>query len=392
MSSSLIIPPFIHSTPTTIIPRNTGSNLDLGTGDITTTGIISGDGSGLTNLPSGVAIGDTVTGAADQQILYTNGTTLAQNATFEFDDSGQTLRVGYSGTINNANSVTTGVLQATSVIATPQLGSTTIQYELANERGVIEMFKSSGVGNTYPDHQILLTEASGVTSQIPFSVGQTASLIILNEADGSNVMDVQIQNGGGTSIAHFDTANLNVGIGTTTPDASAKLDVDSTTQGFAPPRMTNAQILAIASPVDGLMAYSTDDTIMYQYDDSRSKWLSMHEFQMEFSENGGADGVNLRYGGDMFDDDSGFLSPLDGTITRVTCISDGGNATKGFEIRINDATGPAAYSFNLVANRHIDNVVNVSFAADDVITTFAVAAGGGATDPAMTIWYKWELN
>ena len=40
-------------------------------------------------------------------------------------------------------------------------------------------------------------------------------------------------------------ANNNVGIGTLTPNASAKLDVSSTTQGFAPPEMTATQASAI---------------------------------------------------------------------------------------------------------------------------------------------------
>lgn len=40
-------------------------------------------------------------------------------------------------------------------------------------------------------------------------------------------------------------------------NASAKLEVISTTQGFLPPRMTGAQVEAIASPAEGLMAYAT---------------------------------------------------------------------------------------------------------------------------------------
>jgi hypothetical protein len=51
--------------------------------------------------------------------------------------------------------------------------------------------------------------------------------------------------------------NGSVGIGTT-PDASAILDVDSTTKGFLPPRMTGAQAEAIASPAEGLLVYATD--------------------------------------------------------------------------------------------------------------------------------------
>ena len=59
-------------------------------------------------------------------------------------------------------------------------------------------------------------------------------------------------------IAVSFTTFAQVGIGTTTPNASAALDVTSTTQGFLPPRMTKVQLEAIASPVEGLMVYCTD--------------------------------------------------------------------------------------------------------------------------------------
>ena len=48
-----------------------------------------------------------------------------------------------------------------------------------------------------------------------------------------------------------------VGIGTVNPNTSAKLDVESTTQGFLPPRMTTTQRNAIASPAAGLTIYNT---------------------------------------------------------------------------------------------------------------------------------------
>ena len=56
------------------------------------------------------------------------------------------------------------------------------------------------------------------------------------------------------------TSDGKVGIGTTTPEASAKLQLESTTQGFLPPRMTSAQKNAITSPAEGLMIYQTDRT------------------------------------------------------------------------------------------------------------------------------------
>jgi hypothetical protein len=50
------------------------------------------------------------------------------------------------------------------------------------------------------------------------------------------------------------------GIGTTTPHASAKLDVTSTDKGILIPRMTASQKSAISSPANGLMVYQTDGT------------------------------------------------------------------------------------------------------------------------------------
>ena len=61
------------------------------------------------------------------------------------------------------------------------------------------------------------------------------------------------------------TTYAQVGIGTTTPDASSALDITSTTQGFLPPRMTETQRDAISSPATGLMIYQTDGTAGFYY-------------------------------------------------------------------------------------------------------------------------------
>ena len=53
------------------------------------------------------------------------------------------------------------------------------------------------------------------------------------------------------------------------PDASAMLDVQSSSKGFLPPRMTEAERLAIASPATGLMVYQTTGTVgLYYFDGS----------------------------------------------------------------------------------------------------------------------------
>lgn len=60
-----------------------------------------------------------------------------------------------------------------------------------------------------------------------------------------------------TAVFNF---SAQVGVGTTNPNASAALDVESTTKGLLPPRMTAAQRVAISSPADGLVVYQTDNT------------------------------------------------------------------------------------------------------------------------------------
>ncbi len=62
------------------------------------------------------------------------------------------------------------------------------------------------------------------------------------------------------------------GIGTTTPHASAKLEVNATDKGFLPPRMTSTQRSAISNPATGLMVYQTDGTSgLYYY--SGTDWI-----------------------------------------------------------------------------------------------------------------------
>ena len=61
------------------------------------------------------------------------------------------------------------------------------------------------------------------------------------------------------------TTYAQVGVGTTTPDASSALDITSTTKGLLIPRMTETQRDAISSPATGLMIYQTDGTVGFYY-------------------------------------------------------------------------------------------------------------------------------
>ncbi|HBD27028.1 MAG TPA: hypothetical protein DC020_09450 [Flavobacterium sp.] len=60
-------------------------------------------------------------------------------------------------------------------------------------------------------------------------------------------------------------ASAQVGIGTTTPDDSAILELESTSKGLRLPRMTTAQRTAIASPVSALQVYDTTTNSIWIY-------------------------------------------------------------------------------------------------------------------------------
>ena len=57
-----------------------------------------------------------------------------------------------------------------------------------------------------------------------------------------------------------------VGIGTTTPDNSAKIDISSSNKGFLPPRMTLTQRIAIPNPATGLVIWCSDCNEMQVFD------------------------------------------------------------------------------------------------------------------------------
>ena len=61
------------------------------------------------------------------------------------------------------------------------------------------------------------------------------------------------------------TTFAQIGINNENPDASAALDITSTTGGLLMPRMTAAQRDAISSPASGLMIYQTDGTAGFYY-------------------------------------------------------------------------------------------------------------------------------
>ncbi len=86
-----------------------------------------------------------------------------------------------------------------------------------------------------------------------YADNQTNQIVIGDSAIGAGSDTVVIGNNSITKTV----LKGQIGIGTTAPDASAQVQIDSTTKGFLPPRMTTTEINAIVSPTAGLIVYNT---------------------------------------------------------------------------------------------------------------------------------------
>jgi hypothetical protein len=135
-----------------------------------------------------------------------------------------------------------------------------------------------------------------------------------------------------------------------------------------------------ANPAAGDTFYNSADGFTYEYDGTRSKWLTVTRLVLQFGDNR-ADGRYLAIGGKAQASTTGFRMPRDGTITAVTVQTSGGLATKAFEVRRNNNSTTPLLNFNLSSGVYTNASANADFAAGDYIQVFASSSGQKVNDP-----------
>lgn len=161
-----------------------------------------------------------------------------------------------------------------------------------------------GIGNTSPSSKLHVTStaADGYSGyDVGLSVQGNNPAIVLKNASGANGWQMDYQSSTGNFVLRTDAgteyfkvnrlsgdfetkpstspSNIklawsgtsyfntgNVAIGASTASASAKLDIQSTTQGFLPPRLNTTQMNAVSSPATGLAIWNTDSLRLFSFD------------------------------------------------------------------------------------------------------------------------------
>lgn len=198
-----------------------------------------------------------------------------------YDKNGYGVYVQMETQVNGTFSVLTAPLNSSGsgALATPQIRMTVFN------DGVVTINKN--VASTYrldigaSTNGLRITGAGTTSATIGFRVESSTAVTNFQVLDNGNVgirepnpsARLHLIHSGGTTASiglkvrnSADTldilktyGNTQVQIASTASalEASAQLQIDSTTRGLLIPRMTNAEVLAIAAPANGLLVYNT---------------------------------------------------------------------------------------------------------------------------------------
>jgi hypothetical protein len=139
------------------------------------------------------------------------------------------------------------------------------------------LFQLNGTTNAFPaikrngaEIDFRLADDSGLCNINAGTIGYGSNGEAIVGSNNSGFTDFrsnqgwQFTNNSGTVYNRITSAGISFGDNTLV--ATAQVAINSTTKGFLPPRGTNTQMLAIASPATGLIFYDTTNNKLNVYD------------------------------------------------------------------------------------------------------------------------------
>lgn len=146
-------------------------------------------------------------------------------------------------------------------------------------------------------------------------------------------------------------------------------------------------------PAPGDMTWIDPSTgLIYNYDESRNKWLSAAKHIFEYARKGAAKGMYIPLLGDLDDTDDAYMTGKSATMVGIFCRSKWGDESAEFEVRKN---GVMLYEFAYDGSnkrRHINNNLDFSISEYDQLQVYIKPVGIGAQNTICRIETAWRYD
>lgn len=210
--------------------------------------------------------------APDQTVSISAGTGITRSGTYpNFTIS------------NSAPDQTVSIIAGIGITKSGTYPNFTITNNLPDQIVTIGATGAANVSGTYPNFLINANPTDTSATNELQQISKEGNVVTLSKQGGSFTDENTTYQPGtgltlsGTTFNSVWTENSgnissnnsgNVGIGTSTPNPSALLELSSNSKGFLPPRLTNDQMNAIENPEEGLMIYNltTNEPCFYNGD------------------------------------------------------------------------------------------------------------------------------
>jgi hypothetical protein len=228
-------------------------------------------------------------------------------------------------------------------------------------------------------HDASEIDVEGSYSNFSSSPGDLESVISdintqMTEALDNNTLDGAYDEGG-------------AGVGRTINADAGAVVIDSGVATTAPFQLTPKGSLPTTGLLDGQLAIK--DGLLYIYDSTRTKWLSVHREILVFGRRRSVRNQYLNFAvGNLSSNNSGYRIPRNATIVAMTGQLDA-NGTCDMRVRRNDVATNIATLTITSANGAIDVSTNIDVNANDFLQSY-LSASSSVQDPVFMVELAWR--